>query len=301
MSKYLIVIAGATATGKTALSIALAKKFKTEIISADSRQFYREMNIGTAKPTNEELSQIPHHFINNLSVEDNYSVGQYEKEVITFLNNFYKKNNLAILVGGTGLFISAVCKGLDIFPDVSEAIKLQIEEAYKQNGLEFLQKKLESLDPIYFQTVDKNNPVRLMRALSVIQSTGKPFSEFQTGEKVARDFIPIYICLDIPRGVLYNRINHRVDVMVSNGLIEEVQNLLPHKNLQALQTVGYSELFDYFENKTTYEAAIDKIKQHSRNYAKRQITWFKKDAHWKYFSPDEFENIVTYICGWLIG
>ena len=295
MNKYLIVIAGATATGKTSLAIALAKIFKTEIISVDSRQFYREMSIGTAKPSADELTEVVHHFINNLSVQNNYSVGQYEREVIEFLNEFYKKNDAAILVGGTGLFIRAVCEGLDVFPDISENIKTQIEDDYKHNGLEFLQKKLETLDPIYFQTVDRNNPMRLMRALAVIESTGKPFSQFLTHEKTPRKFTPIYICLDVPRPILYERINHRVDVMLSNGLIEEVKNLMPYKNRTPLQTVGYTELVDYFDKKISLEEATDKIKQHTRNYAKRQITWFKKDMHWKYFSPTDFENIVAYI------
>ena len=295
MSKYLIVIAGATATGKTATAINLAKIFQTEIISCDSRQFYREMTIGTAKPTDDELNQVRHHFVNNLSVEDNYSVGQYEKEVITFLSEFYKTNNVAILTGGTGLFIRAVCEGLDEFPDVTEKIKIAVENDYKQFGLKFLQQKLATVDPVYYQIVDQNNPARLMRALSVYESTGKPFSEFQSGKKTARTFIPIYICLELPREVLYARINDRVEVMMKKGLLAEVEFLETKKNLPALQTVGYAELFEYLEKKTSLEEAILKIKQHTRNYAKRQITWFKKSDEWKYFSPYDLENIVSYI------
>lgn len=310
MSKYLIVIAGATATGKTAKAIDLAKMFQTEIISCDSRQFYREMNIGTAKPTEDDLNKVPHHFINNLSVHDNYSVGQYEKEVIAFLNDFYKNHDVAVLVGGTGLFIRAVCEGLDEFPDVPEKIKNAVENDYRHYGLEFLQRKLSEVDPVYYQIVDQNNPARLMRALSVYESTGKPFSEFQSGKKASRLFIPIYICLELPRADLYGRINDRVEVMLKKGLLNEVKgfrisdsntkrsdliNPNSETTLSALQTVGYTELFDYLDKKISLAEAVNKIKQHTRNYAKRQITWFKKTGDWKYFSPDDFEEIASYI------
>ena len=310
MSKYLIVIAGATATGKTAKAIDLAKMFQTEIISCDSRQFYREMNIGTAKPTEDDLNKVPHHFINNLSVHDNYSVGQYEKEVIAFLNDFYKNHDVAVLVGGTGLFIRAVCEGLDEFPDVPEKIKNAVENDYRHYGLEFLQRKLSEVDPVYYQIVDQNNPARLMRALSVYESTGKPFSEFQSGKKASRLFIPIYICLELPRSDLYERINDRVEVMLKKGLLNEVKgfrisdsntkrsdliNPNSETTLSALQTVGYTELFDYLDKKISLAEAVNKIKQHTRNYAKRQITWFKKTGDWKYFSPDDFEEIASYI------
>ena len=317
MSKYLIVIAGATATGKTAAAIDLAKMFQTEIISCDSRQFYREMNIGTAKPNEDDLNKVPHHFINNLSVHDNYSVGQYEKEVIAFLNDFYKNHDVAVLVGGTGLFIRAVCEGLDEFPDVPEKVKNAVENDYRQYGLEFLQRKLSEADPVYYQIVDQNNPARLMRALSVYESTGKPFSEFQSGKKAARLFIPIYICLELPRADLYERINDRVEVMLKKGLLNEVKgfwtsdfgfrisdsdtnrsdlrNPSSEITLSALQTVGYTELFNYLDKKISFAEAVNKIKQHTRNYAKRQITWFKKTGDWKYFSPNDFEDITAYI------
>ncbi len=295
MPKYLIVIAGATATGKTATAIALAKTFQTEIISCDSRQFYREMTIGTAKPSEDDLIKIPHHFINNLSVCDSYSVGQYEKEVNLFLEEFYKTHEVAILVGGTGLYIKAVCEGLDEYPNVPEKIKNTVENNYKQFGLKFLQEKLWAADPVYYQNVDQNNPARLIRALSVCESTGKPFSEFQSGKKAARLFIPIYICLELPREALYARINDRVEGMIKKGLLAEVQSLVTEKKLPALQTVGYTEIYDYFENKLSFAEAVNKIKQHTRNYAKRQITWFKKNPEWKYFLPDNLENIEAYI------
>ena len=293
--KYLVIIAGPTAIGKTTVGIALAKHFNTEIISADSRQFYREMNIGTAKPTDTELATIPHHFINNLSIHDSYSVGSYERDVLAFLKNYYQKHDIALMVGGTGLYINAVVNGLDAFPNIEDNIKISVEEDYKKHGLVFLQDAVRASDPNYFAKVDIHNPVRLIRALEVIRATGKPFSEFARGEKVARDFTPIFIKLELNRKFLYQRINARVDEMIKNGLVQEVEQLLPYQNLRTLQTVGYSELFDYFNSVTTLTEAIEKIKQHTRNYAKRQMTWFKRAEYENTFSTTDVKNIIKFI------
>ena len=296
MKKHLIIIGGPTASGKTALAIRLAQHFSTEIISADSRQFYCEMSIGTAKPTYAELSLAPHHFINNLSIDDTYSVGGFEKEALNALKTIFEKNDVAIMVGGTGLYIRAVCEGLDEFPEVPLSIRREFEDLLEKEGIEFLQKKLQEVDNEYFMQTDIHNSMRLIRALSVWKASGKPFSSFRKGVKTERFFEPIYIYLDVPRAELYERINKRVDGMMTDGLLEEVKKLYSFRNLIALQTVGYSELFDYLDGKMTLDEAVDKIKQHSRNYAKRQITWFRKDAHWQRFEPDSFDEILNTIC-----
>ena len=278
IKKKLIVIGGPTASGKTALAIHLAQQHNTEIVSADSRQFYKEMSIGTAKPTHKELAQAKHHFIGNLSIHDAYSVGDYERDALFILNKIFEKNDTAIMVGGTGLYIRAVCEGLDTFPDVPLSIKQEFEAIFENEGIEPLQKLLQEVDPHYFNEVDVQNPMRLMRALSVWKASRQPFSSFRSSTKAVRDFEPIYQTIQLPRPILYDRINRRVDAMITEGLLEEAKALHPFKHLNALQTVGYSELFDYFDNKMSLEEAIDKIKQHTRNYAKRQVTWFKKNG-----------------------
>jgi tRNA dimethylallyltransferase len=293
--KHLIVIGGATASGKTRLAIAVARHFKTEIVSADSRQFYREMSIGTAKPTAEELAAAPHHFVGNLSIHDYYSVGDFERDALVVLNQIFEKNDVAVMVGGTGLFIRAVCEGLDEFPETPLSIRQHFEEMYEKEGLEPLQKLLQTVDPEYFALVDQQNPMRLTRALAVWQSSGKPFSSFRTQSKKTRDFEPIYIATDLPRPDLYDRINKRVDIMMRDGLEAEARGLFPFRHLNALQTVGYQELFDFFDCKITVEEAVGKIKQHSRNYAKRQTTWFRKEAHWMRFEPSDTEGSLKFI------
>jgi tRNA dimethylallyltransferase len=290
--KQLIVIGGATATGKTALAIRLAQQFLTEIVSADSRQFYREMTIGTAKPSAAELARVKHHFINNLSIHDNYSVGDFEKEVIAVLEKLFATYDTVILVGGTGLYIKAVCEGLDEFPETPLSIRHEFEDLLAKNGIKYLQNLLKEVDETYFNEVDIDNPKRVIRALSVWKASGQPFSSFRKGDKAPRFFTPIYICLDVPRDVLYTRINKRVDSMVAEGLVEEVKKLHPFKTLNALQTVGYSEFFEHFEGKITLSEAIDKVKQHTRNYAKRQVTWFKKEDYWQHFLPTDFDKIL---------
>jgi tRNA dimethylallyltransferase len=293
--KYLIVIGGATATGKTALAIWLARQLETEIISADSRQFYRGMDIGTAKPNKEEQSVVRHHLIDSLDVEEPYSAGDFERDALYVLENIFSQRNTAILTGGSGLFIQAVCEGLDDFPDVSAADRQWVEDGIAQGGLPWLQEQVEREDPAYFQQVDRMNPARLRRALEIIRAGGRPYSSFLDKPKSARPFQIIYLLLDLPRPLLYERINTRVDAMVTAGLEEEARKLLPYRHLPALRTVGYEEWFDYFDGKTDRQTAIDKIKQHTRNYAKRQATWFRKHGAWQVFGPEEREAVLQFV------
>jgi tRNA dimethylallyltransferase len=293
--KHLIVIGGATASGKTRLAIAVAQHFKTEIISADSRQFYREMSIGTAKPTASELAEAPHHFVGNLSIHDYYSVGDFERETMVVLDKIFEKNDVAVMVGGTGLFIRAVCEGLDEFPEGPLSIRRHFEEIYEKEGIQPLQKLLQVVDPEYFVIVDQQNPMRLTRALTVWKASGKPFSSFRTQSKKVRNFEPIYIATDMERPILYDRINKRVDMMIAEGLEAEAREMFPFRHLNALQTVGYQEFFDYFDGTISRDEAIDKIKQHTRNYAKRQTTWFRKEAHWARFEPSDTEGSLKFI------
>jgi len=293
--KYLIVIGGPTASGKTAFAVEVANYFQTEIISFDSRQFYKEMNIGTAKPTAAEMQGIPHHFIGHRSIFEPYSVGDFEKDALELLEILYRKYNILVAVGGSGLYSKALCEGLDQFPDIPEEIRQQVRQLYQEQGLEALQQAVQVADPEYFASVDQQNPHRLIRALEVSWSSGQPYSSFRKKEKKARFFIPIYIEMNISREILYDRINKRVDMMMENGLLEEVKNLYPHRNLTTLQTVGYQELFEYLEGNKTLEAAVDKIKQNSRNYAKRQLTWWRRDGFWQQFAPDQTEAAIDWI------
>ena len=294
--KYLIVICGPTAVGKTNLSLKVAKHFNAEIISADSRQFYREMNIGTSKPSADQLSIVPHHFINNLSIhQQNYNAGRYEKEAIEFLDVYFQKNDAAVMVGGSGLFIHAVCSGFDAFEKRDENELQTIRNFLNEKDLSWLKVEVERLDPEYYSIVDTKNPARLKRALEVIYTSGKKYSEQRIGKKVERNFIPIKIGLQMDRDQLYERINLRVDNMMEAGLLEEVRNLYPHRKLRPLQTVGYTELLDYIEDKLTLDEAIALIKQNTRNYAKRQLTWFKKDPAILWFLPEQEKEIIKYI------
>lgn len=287
--KYLIIVAGPTASGKTSFGIHLAQQYGVPIISADSRQFYKEMSIGTAKPTPEELAQAKHYFINSLSIEERYSVGDFEKDTLLLLAKLYKQHDIVLLVGGSGLFIKALCEGLDEYPDIPPTIKEEVELLYQTQGLEALQKKVQAIDPLFYEKVDINNPRRLMRALSVYKASGQPFSSFQNKEKKERFFVPLYLHLQLDRSILYNRINQRVDLMMQAGQLEEAKALYPKRHLNALQTVGYQELFQYFDGNCTLEEAVAMIKQNSRRYAKRQTTWFKRDKHWFHFHPTEKE------------
>lgn len=293
--KTLIVIAGPTAIGKTELAIKIAGHFHTEIVSADSRQFYREMEIGTAKPSTLELSSIKHHFINSLSVNDEFSVGDFEIQGLATIEEIFKKNSYAVLAGGSGLFIKAITEGFDNLPKAEASVRGELNLLFEKEGIKPLQEKLKSLDPEYYRTVDLSNPQRLIRALEVTISSGKAFSEFRTNQQANRPFKSIKIGLNIKREDLYARINTRVDKMVSAGLIEEVKSLIPYRNRNALNTVGYSEIFDALDGEISIEQAIENIKQNTRRFAKRQLTWFRRDTEIQWFEPDQLDEILTYI------
>ena len=295
MSKHLIVIAGPTAIGKTNIAIQLAQYFNTAIISADSRQCYREMNIGTAKPSKQEQEQVPHYFVDSHAISEDLNAGDYEQLALKYLDIIFEKNDVAIVVGGTGLYLRALCEGIDEMPEINREMEQQINEQYKENGLLWLQDQLKTEDPSFFEDAEQDNPHRLMRALIFKLSTGKSIVEFKTGVKKERTFNIIKIGLELPRAELYQRINQRVLQMMEAGLLKEVEQLLPFQNLKNLQTVGYSELFDYFNGKISLEKAVEKIQQHSRNYAKRQMTWFKKDKDMNWFSPDDNKKIISFL------
>jgi tRNA dimethylallyltransferase len=293
--KYLIVIAGPTAIGKSQLAIDLAHEFSCEILSADSRQFYREISIGTAKPTEEEMQCIPHHFINNLSINEYFSVGDFEKEALKVIEKLHQKNDVAIMVGGSGLYINGVVYGFDELPPSDEKTRTFLEEQFQLHGIEWLQNKLHELDEVTFHKIDKGNHHRMMRAIEVSMVTGEPYSLLLQKKAKPRPFETIFIVLNTEREKLYNKINSRVDLMMKNGLLEEVKGLTEHQQNNALNTVGYKELFDYLKGSCTLDFAIDKIKQNSRNYAKRQITWFKKNEEARWFEPTQKEEIVKFI------
>ena len=292
----LITIVGATAIGKTALSIKLAQHFNCDIISCDSRQFYKEMTIGTAVPEPEELAAAPHHFIQNRSVFEDYSVGQFEKDTLAKLDELFSKKPIQIMVGGSGLYVDAVLKGLDYFPDVDPQIRIDLTIELENKGIEYLQKKLKELDIEAYNTIAIDNPHRLIRALEICIGTGKTYSSFKNKPKTPRNFQSIKIGLTADREIMYDRINRRVDIMIEKGLIEEAKKLHPHKNLNALQTVGYRELFEYFEGNFTKEFAIEEIKKNSRRFAKRQGTWFRKDSNILWFDfQEDVQNIIKTI------
>ena len=297
--KYLIVLAGPTAVGKTQVSIQLAKHYNCPILSADSRQFYKEMAIGTAKVTQAEQQEVPHYFIDSLSIQQAYSVGDYEKEALQTLKHIYQTHDVALLCGGSGLFIRALCEGLDKFPEVPSSILEALEEQLTTQGIGALQQELKLADPTYFEQVDQHNPRRLLRALAVCRVSGQPYSSFRKQIKSERFFSPIYILLDMDREQLYQRINERVDQMMKQGLLEEAQRLYPQHHLKALQTVGYQELFNYLAGKQNLGEAIKLIKRNTRRYAKRQLTWFRQDKYWTTFAPSQSREIIAFIDGQL--
>ena len=276
MTKKLIIVGGATATGKTAEAIRMAQQLGTEIISADSRQFYRGLDIGTAKPTREELAAAKHHLIDSLDVEQPYSVGEFERDALHLLDDIFSRHDHAIMVCGSGLFLKAVCQGLDVFPTISDNSKQTVVDIEQKGGILLLQYELKRLDPEQFQRIDPQNPARLRRALEVCLESGAPYSSFLAKDKIQRPFQSIYHVMDMPRDLLYARINARVDAMIAAGLEAEARRFLPFRHYPALNTIGYTEWFEYFDGMLTRPEAIDKIKQHSRNYAKRQVTWFRK-------------------------
>jgi len=296
MSKYLICIMGPTAVGKTSKGIELAKHFSTEIISADSRQFYKEMKIGTAVPTEKELKEVPHHFIQHISIKDSYSVGDFEKDALRKLEFLFQKHDVVLMVGGSGLFVKAVTQGLDVFPEVDLDLREKLNQQVKENGLESLQNKLKKLDPLYAEQVDLENPRRVIRALEVCITSGKPFSSFLNQTKPERFFKTIKIGLQAPREILYKRINERVDQMMKEGLLEEVKELYALKDKKALNTIGYKELFNFMESQYSLEFAVEEIKKNTRRFAKRQMTWYRKDSSIKWFSYNQSaEEIIKYL------
>lgn len=284
--KTVIIIAGPTAVGKTAVGIAVAKHLGTEIISADSRQCYREMAIGVARPSEEELASVPHHFIASHSIQDKLTAAAFEAFALEKAADIFRKKDTVVLVGGTGLYIRAFTNGMDAIPDVPEEVHKQVVEAYQQNGITWLQEQLQLQDPQFYERGEMLNPQRMMRALEVVEATGKSILSYRTGEKKDRPFGLIKIALELPRKELYQRINQRVDKMMEQGLLEEVRSLLPFQHLNALQTVGYKELFDHLAGKLSLYEAVDAIKKNTRHYAKRQLTWFRKDSEYQWLPPD---------------
>lgn len=295
-TNYLISIVGPTAIGKTALSIKLARAFDTEILSADSRQFFREMSIGTAAPSKKELTAATHHFIHHKSIEEDYSVGDFEKEALAKTEELFRKHKLLILVGGSGLYVKSLLEGLDDFPEVDPGIRMKLNEQFEESGLEALKKQLQSLDPEYFKKMDSDNPHRVIRALEICLGTGKAFSSFLNRPKTQRPFKSISIGLTAPREEIYERINLRVDIMMDEGLLEEAQHLYSKRSLNALNTVGYKELFSFFEGRLNLEEAVEEIKKNTRRFAKRQLTWFRKDKNIKWFDyKTPAEEIIAFI------
>ena len=275
--KQVIIIAGPTASGKTAAAIEIAKKFQTEIISADSRQCYKELKIGVARPSEEELAEVKHHFIATHSIHQKITAADFEKYALQKAEEIFRNNDRLVMVGGTGLYIKAFCEGMDEIPEVPEMIHHEIISLYTQNGLSWLQAEVKKLDPKFYETGENQNPQRLMRALEVFKATGKSILDFRKGVKAKRDFDIVKFALDLSKEELHRNINHRVDKMMEKGLLEEVRSLIPYQHLNALQTVGYKELFDHFNGETSLQQSVELIKRNTRQYAKRQITWFKKD------------------------
>jgi len=297
-NKTLIVVAGPTAVGKTAAAIKLAQQFNTVVVSADSRQFFREMSIGTAKPDESELAAAKHYFINSHSISESFSVGDFEKQGLALLDKLFKVHDKVILAGGSGLYIKAICEGFDDLPVADISVRERLNQQLEREGITTLQKHLQQVDPDYYTQVDLNNPQRIIRALEVFETSGKPFSSYRNATVNKRPFNIIKLALDMPREKLYERINLRVDLMVKQGLIQEVKSLLPYRELNALNTVGYSELFDYFDGKTSLNEALLLIKQNTRRFAKRQLTWFRKDKDFVWFDagvPDVIDQMVKAI------
>ena len=295
MHKTVILIAGPTAVGKTALAIQLAQHFNSSIISADSRQCYKEITIGVAKPSVDELQAVKHYFINSHSITEEVTAASYEQYALKAADELFTSNDMAVMVGGTGLYIKAFCEGMDHIPAVPDALRTQLQQNYQQKGLAWLQQQLQLHDPLFAAQGEMHNPQRMLRALEVVMASGESIITFRKGAKQQRPFNVIKIGLELPREELYARINLRVDLMMKDGLLEEAKAVYPQRNLNALQTVGYRELFDYFDGNISLEQAIEKIKQNSRHYAKRQLTWFKRDAAMKWFHPADKTAIIAYI------
>jgi tRNA dimethylallyltransferase len=294
-NKKLIVVAGPTAVGKTATAIKLARHFKSDIVSADSRQFFREMNIGTAKPDAGELNTVPHHFVNNLSISEEYDAAQYGDDALECIHSLFKKSDFVILCGGSGLYIRALLEGFDDIPEIPALIRDELVAGYETHGLPWLQERMREEDPEYLERIDDQNPHRLIRALEVKRGTGHSLSWFHGKQKRHHDFIVVKIGLELPREVLYQRIDSRMDRMILDGLVEEARLLYAYRDRQPLQTVGYQEIFDFLDGLYDEEEMVRLLKRNSRRYAKRQLTWFKRDPDMKWFSPEDVDGMIRYI------
>lgn len=293
--KRLLVVVGPTGSGKTDLSIRLARHYGAPILSTDSRQVYRGMAIGTAQPSEEEMEAAEHHFIASHDIEDNLSCGEYEVQALARLKELFERHDHVVAVGGSGLYVRALCEGMDDLPRADASLRAELSAQLAGMGVEALAERLRLLDPVYYERVDRNNPARVVRALEVCLQTGRPYSELRTGRRRKRDFETVKIGVDLPREVLYDRIDRRVDAMMAAGLEAEARALYPFRELNALQTVGYRELFDHFDGRTTLEEAVELIKRNSRRYAKRQLTWFRRDADIRWFAPDDDRSIIEYV------
>lgn len=291
--KTLIVIAGPTASGKTAAAIKVAKALNTVIINADSRQFYKEMSIGTAVPSPKELQEVKHYFVQNISILNDYDVATYEQDVLLLLKKLFLEHDQVVLTGGSGLFIDAVCKGIDTMPDIDQAVRERVDNLFHEGGLAALQQEVQRLDPEYWAIVDQKNPRRLQRALEVCYQTGKTFTSFRTRSSAKRDFKIVKYALLREKQDLYNRINLRVEIMLSKGLVDEARKLYPYRRRNALNTVGYKELFDYFDGKISLNEAVEQIKLNTRHYAKRQMTWLRKDTEYQWIEPSSIETVIA--------
>lgn len=294
-NKYLIIILGPTASGKTVAGIQIAKIFQTEIISADSRQFYKELKIGTAVPDAQQLKSITHHFIQNISVQDYYNVSIYEQEVLRILEKLFSAKDIVIMVGGSGMYIDVVCHGIDDLPAIDPLVRGKLQKKLKDEGIESLRLELKKLDPVYYAKADLKNPKRILKALEIYFMTGIPYSSFLTRPKKVRPFKILKIGINPDREILYEKINLRVDNMIHNGLIDEARSLFHIRHYNALNTVGYKEIFDHLVGKLTLEQAVSLIKRNTRRYARRQLTWFRRDASIAWFRPEDIKNIVDYI------
>ena len=294
-TKRIIIIVGPTAIGKTALSIDIAKSLNTEIISCDSRQFYKELLIGAAPPSSKELATVKHHFIKHLSVNNDYNAGAFELDTIEKIEELHKTKDTIVIVGGSGLYVNAICKGFDKMPKIPLDIRESLNEEFSKKGISWLQEKVKEIDPVFFENCDTKNPQRLLRALEVYKTTGERFSSFKSETTKKRPFEIVKIGLSTDRKVLYKRINTRVDKMLENGLLEEVESLIPFQHKNALKTVGYKEIFAFYNNECTLEKAVENIKQNTRRFAKRQLTWFRKDEKTKWFEPHQLDEIKRFI------
>lgn len=295
MKKFLIVIAGPTCSGKTAAAIRVAKHFSTEIISADSRQLFKEMVIGTAMPSLQQLKEVKHHFIASHSISEEFNAGIYADACDLLLGELFKQHNIVVMTGGSGMYMDAVLNGMDALPEKNDEIRNSLKKMLEEKGIAVLQEELKRLDSVTYEKIDVQNPQRLMRALEVCMVMGKPYSSFLKKEQKKLPYEVIYLGLELPRETLYQRIDQRVDDMIQNGLVEEVKGLLPYKEMPAMKTVGYQELVSYFENRMTLEEAVDKIKQHTRNYAKRQMTWFGKNKSIHWIAADDVNGMLKFV------